>query len=114
MLCRALLQYVNDDAENVVLMENSSSEVFVAIGEYKSSDYTPDRFDSNSGGGGRLIRVVLKACTQPDAILPYPVLDGNGEVLCRTLGEAFKKKLLVWWMEGDAVATCSDGATHTP
>jgi hypothetical protein len=58
MLCRALLQYVNDDAENVVLMENSSSEVFVAIGEYKSSDYTPDRFDSNSGGGGRLIRVV--------------------------------------------------------
>jgi hypothetical protein len=91
-----VLQYVNDDAENVVLLKDTSVDVFVAVGEYQASDYIPDHFDSSSGRGGRLIRVVLKACTQPEVMLPYPMLDGNGEVLCRTLGEAFKKKLPTW------------------
>jgi hypothetical protein len=46
-----------------VLMEDSSAEVFVVVGEYQSSDYIPGRFDSTSCGGSRLIRVVLKAFT---------------------------------------------------
>jgi hypothetical protein len=95
-------------------MEDKKVSQFVALGEYCSSNYTLDRFESTSSRGGRLIRVVLKAYTHPQALLPYPVVDTNGTMVCRTLGEAFQRELPVWWMEVDAVATCEDGATHTP
>jgi hypothetical protein len=77
-----VLQYLNDNVANVVLMEDRSASVFVAIGEYNSLDYSPDRFDCSSYRNGRLIHVVLTACTQPEFILPYLVLDDNGKVLC--------------------------------
>jgi hypothetical protein len=99
---------------DVVLMEDTRALVFVAVGEYYPSDYTPDRSICSSSRGGRVIRVVLKACTHPQLLLPFPVVDRHGRVLCRTLGEAFEKKVPVWWMEEDAAATCVDGATHTP
>jgi hypothetical protein len=107
-------QHLNEDARSIVLMEDRRASVFVAVGEYSSSDYTPDRFGSSSCKGRRLIRVVLKAYTHPNSLLPFPVVDSDGKVLCRTLGEAFEKKIPVWWMEGDAVSTCVDGATHSP
>jgi hypothetical protein len=108
------MQYLNEDAGSVVLMEDRSAASFVAVGEYYSSYYTPDRFGSTSSGSRRMVRVVLKGCTNPHILLPYPVLDSGGRVVCRTLGEAFRMKVPVWWMEEDAVATCSDGGTHTP
>jgi hypothetical protein len=95
-------------------MEDTTASVFVAVEEYYSSDYTPDRSVCNSFSGGRVIRAILKACIQPQALLPFPVVDNEGKVYCRTLGDAFEKKVPVWWMEEDAVATYVDGATHTP
>lgn len=109
-----MVQHINDDAVGVVLMEDKRQSVFLAVGEYFSSDYTPERLRSSCNGGDRVIRVVLKACTKPQVLLHFPVVDRLGRVLCRTLGEAFEQKILVWWMEGDAVATCVDGTTHTP
>jgi hypothetical protein len=108
------MQYLNADAENVVLMEDATTSVFVAVGEYFSSDYTPDHFQSNSIRDGRMMRIVLKACTHPQVFLPYPVVDSDGNVVCRTLGEAFQRRLPMWWMERDAIATCADGTTHSP
>jgi hypothetical protein len=108
------LQYLNEDASSVVLMEDTTASIFVVVGVYYSSDYTPNRSVYKSSRGGRVIRVVLKACIHPNALLPFLVVDSYGRVCCRALGEAFQKKVPVWWMEEDAVATCVDGATHTP
>jgi hypothetical protein len=108
------MQYLNEDAGSVVLMEDTSAAGFVAVGEYYSSYYTPHRFGSSSSGSRRMVRIVLKACTNLHILLPYLVLDSSGRIVCRTLGEAFRIKVPVWWMEEDAVATCADGATHTP
>jgi hypothetical protein len=105
-----VLQYLNEDVRSVVLIEDTNAAMFVAVGEYYSSDYTPDRFGSSSVGCRRMLRVLIKACTNPDLLLPYPVVDSGGKVVCRMLGDAFK----MWWGEEDAVATCVDGATHTP
>jgi hypothetical protein len=114
MSCYAILQYLNEDVASVVLMEDTSALVFVAVEEYYSSDYTLERSVCSSSKGGRVICVILKACTHPQALLPFPVVDNQGRVCCRTLGEVFEKKLLVWWMEEDAIATYVDNATHTP
>jgi len=109
-----MVQHINEDSASVVLMEDKQQSVFVAIGEYFSTNYTSERLRSSCDGGGRVIRVVLRACTRPNLFLPFPVVDRHGRVLCRTLGEAFEKRIPFWWMEGDAVKTCVDGATHTP
>jgi hypothetical protein len=90
------LQYLNEDAANIVLIEDRSKTVFVAIGEYYSSDYTPDRFDCNSCRDGRLIQVVLKACTDRNVRLPYLVFDSEGKLICSTMGEAFDRKVPIW------------------
>jgi hypothetical protein len=63
------MQYLNVDAENVVLMEDAIASVFVAVEEYFSSDYTPNHFQSGSIRDGRMVRVVLKACTHPQVLL---------------------------------------------
>lgn len=107
-------QHINVDAGGIVIMEDKQASVFCAVEEYFLSDYTPDHFGGNSSLGDRMVRVVLKACTCPDALLPFPVVDSKGKIQCRTLGEAFLKKVPIWWMEGDVVCTCEDGATHTP
>jgi hypothetical protein len=113
-VCANLVQFLNEDAPSVVLMEDTEKSNFVAVGEYSSSDYTPERYDSSFSTKDRVIRVILKACTHPKALLSFPVVDSGGNIVCRTLGEAFQQKIPVWWMEGDAVATCVDRATHTP
>jgi hypothetical protein len=95
-------------------MEDKSAAIFVAVGEYFSSYYTCDRFGSSSCVGGQIICVVLRACTRPELPLSYPIVNNAGEVICGTLEEAMEKRVPVWWMEGDAVAMCEDGATHTP
>ena len=77
---------MNADAAGVVLMENQHKSVFVAVGEYSSSDYSPDHFGSSSSPRDKMIHVVLKACTQLEALLPFPVVDNKGNILCRTLG----------------------------
>ena len=38
-----MLQHMNEDAAGVVLMQDKRQSIFVAIGEYFSSDYTPER-----------------------------------------------------------------------
>ena len=88
-----MLQYINDNAAGVVLIEDKWKSIFMAVGEYFSTDYTPNRFGSSSCGEDKVIRVVLKACTQPEALLLFPVVDSHGKILCRTLKEAFVKKL---------------------
>jgi hypothetical protein len=95
-------------------MEDTRASVFVAVGEYCSLDYTPDCFGGSSSTEGRLIRVILQACTHPQSLLPFPVVDSGGKVLCRMLEEAYAKKVPVWWAEDDAVAICVDCATHSP
>jgi hypothetical protein len=77
------------------MMEDNMESIFVAMGEYSSSDYTPDRYDSSFSTNERVICVILKACTHPKALLPFPVVDIGGSILCRTLGEAFEQKILV-------------------
>ena len=109
-----MLQYLNADVADVVIMEDKPASVFCDVEEYCSSDYTPDHCGGNSSSGDRMVRVVLKACTRLDTLLPFPVVDSQGKIQCRTLGEAFIKKVPIWWMEGDVVCTCEDGATHIP
>jgi hypothetical protein len=103
-----ILQYLNHDAPNVVLMQDERALQFVGVGEYYSSDFTLERYDSNASTDARVIR------PHPEVLLPFPVVDTDGKVVYKTLGDAFEKKLPVWWMEGDAVATCVDGAMHSP
>jgi hypothetical protein len=74
----------------MVLMEDNVESIFVAVGEYSSSDYTPDRYDSSFSTEDRVIRVILKACTHAKALLPFPVVDIGGNIVYTTLGEAFE------------------------
>jgi hypothetical protein len=90
------LQYLNADAESIVLMEDKREAVFVVVGEYSSLDYTLDRFSSTFRQSRRMVRVVLKACTHPHLLLPYPVVNNDGKVVCHTLGEAYAQKLPMW------------------
>ena len=62
------MQYLNVDAKNVVLMEDATS-IFVVVEVYFSSDYTLDHFQSGSIRNGRMLCIVLKACTHPQVLL---------------------------------------------
>ena len=94
-----------------MLLSDSESDSYVAIGEVIASDYTPARLRTSGPGGGEHIRVVLKTVTKPDTELPFKVRDEEGRVLCRTLGEAFKNKRGVIWLQSDTVLTQRDGCT---
>ena len=78
-----------------MLMEDAIALVFVAVGEYFSSGYTLDHFQSRSIRDGSMLRIVLKACTHPQVLLPYPIIDSDGNVVCHTLGEVFQRRLPV-------------------
>ena len=108
-----VLQLTNEDAAcgEIVLMEDSDSDSYVAIGEVMASDYTPERIGSAFREGGHQIRVILKAVTKPDTVLPFKIHDDEGRVVCSTLGEAFVKKKGVIWLISDTVLTGRDGCT---
>ena len=108
-----VLQLINEDAElgKLVLMEDSDSDSYVAIGEVMALDYSPERTGNGRGAAGEQIRVILKLVTKPDTILPFKVRSSDGKVICRTLGEAFSKKKGVMWLLSDTVLTQPDGCT---
>ena len=108
-----VLQLTNEDAScgEIVLMEDSDSDSYVAIGEVMASDYTPERVRSAGSAGDILIRVSLKCVTKPNTVLPFKIRDEEGRVLCRTLGEVFLKKKRVIWLISDTVLTEPDGCT---
>jgi hypothetical protein len=79
-----MLQLISEDAESgsVVIMEDSDSDSYVAIGEVMASDYTPERFGDGTEAIGDKIRVILKSVWKPNTILPFEVRGPHGEVLC--------------------------------
>ena len=93
LLPALVLQLTNEDAScgKIVIMEDSDSDSYVAIGEVMASDYTPERLGSEGSAGGKQIRVILKSVTKPDTLLPFEIRDDQGRVMCKTLGEAFLK-----------------------
>jgi hypothetical protein len=96
-----------------VMMEDPDSDSFVAIGEILESNFTPSRFlDSSMSVGERIVRVVLKSVVFPEAKLTYEVVDPNGKVVCRTLGEAYKRQLGILWLERNIAITEADGCTY--
>jgi hypothetical protein len=115
VICVVLLrlQLNNHDADSgkIVLIEDSNSDNYVAIGEVMASDYTPERLGDATSVGGHKIRVILKSVTKPETILPFEVQDQYGRVVCRTLGEVFLKKKGVLWLQRDTVLTQPDGCT---
>ena len=99
MLPALVLQLTNEDAvsRKIVLIEDSDSDSYVAIGEVMASDYTPERVGCAGSAGGNQIRVILKSVTKPDTVLPFKIRDDQGRVTCRTLGEAFlNNKGIIW------------------
>jgi hypothetical protein len=115
VICVVLLrlQLNNHDADSgkIVLIEDSNSDNYVAIGEVMASDYTPEWLEDATSAGGHKIRVILKSVTKPETILPFEVQDQYGRVVCRTLGEVFLKKKGVLWLQRDTVLTQPDGCT---
>ena len=109
-----MLQLINEDAESgkLVIMEDSDSDNYVAIGEVMASDYTPERFGDGTKTVGDKIRVILKSVTKPDTILPFKVRGLDGEVICKTEGEAFSRKKGVLWLLSDIVLTHPDECTY--
>jgi hypothetical protein len=96
-----------------VMMEDPNSDSFVAIGEVLAFDFTLSRFlDSSMSVGERIVRVVLKSVVFPEAKLTYEVVDPNGKVVCRTLGEAYKRQLGILWLERNIAITEADGCTY--
>lgn len=49
------VQYLNENATNVVLIEDRNKTVCIIVGEYNLSDCIPNHFDCNSCRGRRLI-----------------------------------------------------------
>jgi hypothetical protein len=94
------VQYLNENATNVVLIEDRNKTICIAIGEYYLSDCIPNHFDCSSCRGRRLIQVVLKTCTNPELELPYPIFESGGKIFCRAMEEAFQKRIPIWWKEG--------------
>ena len=64
------MHLTNSDAPcaKIVLMADSDSDSYVAIGKVMASDYTPERLGTTGPGGGHQIRVVLKTVTKPDTV----------------------------------------------
>ena len=106
-----MLQLINEDAKmgKLVLMEDSDSNSYVAIGEVMASDYTPKRIGNETGATRQQIRVILKSVTKPDTILPFKVRSSDSKVICRILGEAFSRKKGVMWLLSDTILTQPDG-----
>ena len=106
-----LLQLMNEDAAGgkIVLMADSDSDSYVAIGEVMASDYTPERIGTAGCGRDHQIRVSLKTMTRPDTVLPFKIRDEEGRVMCKTLGEAFMTNKGVIWLQSDTVITQRDG-----
>ena len=94
LLWALVFQLTNLDGlcAEIVLLLDSDSDSYVAIGEVMASDYTPQRLWTAGPGGGQQIRVVLKTVMKPDIVLPFKIRDEEGRVMCRTLGEAFMEK----------------------
>jgi hypothetical protein len=109
----SIFQLTTEDAVSgkIVIMEDSDTDSYVAIGEIVASNYTPERRGGGNSPGGEKVRVMLKSVTKPETILPFEVLDVDGTVLCRTLGDAFMKRQGVFWLECDTVVTQPDGCT---
>jgi hypothetical protein len=70
-----VLQLTNHNASSgkIVLMEDSDSDSYVAIGEVMASDYTPERVGGAARAGGHQIQVILKSVTKPDTVLPFKI-----------------------------------------
>jgi hypothetical protein len=94
-------------------MADSFGEEFIALGELrgmfspplvKMGDYTMD---------SDMLRVRITRVRRRDTILPKPVVDELGRVLCRTIGEAYETKSKVLWYERHTVVPNEDGCTHS-
>jgi hypothetical protein len=60
-----------------------------------------------------MLRVLITGVQRRATVLPKPVVDGLGNVPCRTVGEAYERKAEVWWYESDTVLSNEDGCTHS-
>jgi hypothetical protein len=98
---------------NIVIMEDSSDDSFVVIGEIMASDFTPRFEDDSSSFGQRVVRIVLKSVMSPQAKLLYKVFDHMGIVIYSTLGEAYRRNVGILWFQKDIVVTEIDGCTYT-
>jgi hypothetical protein len=57
----------------MVLIEDSDTDSYVAIGDVMASDYTPKRVESGGWTGAHQIWVILKSITKPEIVLPFQV-----------------------------------------
>jgi hypothetical protein len=106
-------QFINEDAGDFVILEDRSGSEFVALGELQGMFSPPPERSGKISLEASMVRVLITRVQQRDTILPKPVVDGFGRVLCRTVGEAYEMRAEVWWYETNTIMSNEDGYTHS-
>jgi hypothetical protein len=107
------LQFINEDTGDFVILEDRCTTQFVGLGVLRGMFSPPLLIDVHCGVETNMLRLVITGVQWRSTILPKPVVDRFGRVICRTLGEAYEKKAKVWWYERDTVMPNEDGCTHS-
>jgi hypothetical protein len=106
-------QFINEDAGDFVILEDRFGSEFVALGELRGMFSPPLERSGKISLEASMIRVLITGVQRRDTILPKPVVDGFGRVLCRIVGKAYEMRVEVWWYETNTVISNEDGCTHS-
>jgi hypothetical protein len=107
------LQFRNEDAGNFVIMEDQCKAEYVALGELRDMFSPLSLRSAKYAVEPNMVRLLITGVQRRNIVLPKPVVDGFGRVMCTTMGEAYDKKAKVWWYESDTVLPNEDGCTHS-
>jgi hypothetical protein len=89
-------QFINEDSCDFVILKDRSGEEFVGLGEIRGMFSPPAVRNAKFSLEPSMIRVLITGVCQWKTVLPKPVTDGFGRVICRTIREAYETKAEVW------------------
>jgi hypothetical protein len=97
------VQFGSDGEREVVLIADHSADSFVAMGEVLGMYFLPNKGHGSPSSTVDMVPVLLTTVTNPEVVLPVPICDESGAVICNTLGEAYEKKIPMPWMERESI-----------
>jgi hypothetical protein len=107
------VQFINEDALDFVIMADRTGDEFVDVGELRGMFSPPPVKSGISSMEPNMLRLLITAVQRRETVLPKPIVDALGRVVCGTLGEAYERKAEVWWYESHTVVPNEDGSTHS-
>jgi hypothetical protein len=105
--------FINEDASDFVIMEDRWKAEYVAVGELWGMFSPPSLRNTKYAVEPNMVRLLITGVQRRSTVLPKPVVDGFGRVLCTNVGEAYDMKADVWWYESDTVLPNEHGCTHS-